>query len=142
VIGGRPGFLLEDKDQAIALHAKWAEPDDALPVLDASRQTAAGLIDSTHFRILDGDRFLEVAPSSADKGRAAEWFAAQLATGRPLPVYFGDDDKDAAAFDPIRRRGGISIGVTSRFALPTADVHLPSHAAVRDWLRSILSAAG
>ena len=69
----RSGFLLEDKGLAIALHARWADPTEADTILNAARVTATQTISSDYFRILGGDRFLEVAPAAAHKGHTVEW---------------------------------------------------------------------
>ncbi len=89
-------------------------------------------------RILGGDRFLEVAPAIAHKGRAIEWLLAQLPWPQALAVGFGDDDKDAEAFTVLRERGGLPIAVGLRYALPEAVGWLASPEDVRQWLRSVL----
>lgn len=138
---GRAGFLLEDKGLAIALHARWAEPAAAGLVLEAARATAARLLPPTQFRILGGDRFLEAAPVAAHKGQAVDWLLSQLHDPGALPVYFGDDDKDEEAFVVVRRRGGIPIGVGTRFPLESALARLPSPEVAREWLRGFLESA-
>ncbi|WP_376792471.1 trehalose-phosphatase [Thermoflexus sp.] len=135
---GRSGFLLEDKGLAIALHARWAEPAEADLVLEAARAVVMPLLLPHHFRILTGDRFLEVAPAAAHKGQAVDWVLDQIRNPNALPVYFGDDDKDEEAFAVVRRRGGIPIGVGERFPLRSALGHLPSPEDVRVWLRRFL----
>src|SRR5512140_1779877 len=73
LVGGLPGFLLEDKGQALALHARWADAGQARRVLAAARQVAEQIIDPGAFRMLDGERYFEVAPIAADKGATVEW---------------------------------------------------------------------
>lgn len=136
--GGLPGFLLEDKGQALALHARWAEAEQAEHVLAAARDVATDLIDMQAFRILDGDRYVEVAPLSADKGETVDWLLDQFPIERDLPLAFGDDNKDDAAFDAVHRRRGWAIGVGHRYPLPAADVRLESYEEVRSWLRAFL----
>lgn len=135
---GRGGFLLEDKGLAIALHARWAEPVEAGLVLETARAAAKLLLPSAQFRILGGDRFLEAAPSAAHKGQTVDWLLDQSHASGALPIYFGDDDKDEEAFAVILRRGGIPIGVGTRFPLTLALEHLPSPEVVREWLRKFL----
>ncbi len=136
--GGLSGFVLEDKGQALALHARWAEPEQARHVLAAARELATDLMDVQAFRILDGDRYIEVAPLSADKGETVAWLLDQFPIERDLPVVFGDDNKDDAAFDAVHRHGGWAIGVDHRYPLPGADVRLESSDEVRRWLRAFL----
>lgn len=137
---GLEGFLLEDKGQALALHARWARAEDAQRVLEAARSRAVHLLDKQVFRILDGDRYLEVAPAAADKGDTVDWLLEHYPLPRDLPVGFGDDNKDEAAFAAIQRHGGFAIGVGDRYELPNVDARLDSPEQVREWLRAFLSA--
>ncbi len=136
--GGREGFLIEDKGDALALHARWAEAMQAKHVLDAARSQALEIIHLQDLRILDGDRYVEVAPANADKGRAVDWLLTHYPIPGDLPVGFGDDNKDEAAFAAIQRLGGYAIGVGHRYELPNVDVRVESPEDVRDWLRAFL----
>lgn len=135
----RDGFLLEDKGCAIALHARWAKKEDANQVIEAARRKALELVDPKKFRLLDGNRFLEVAPISANKGLAVNWILSNEHYDHDLPVYFGDDNKDQEAFEVIRQWGGFSIGVGNNYPLINADVHLTSPDEVRTWLKAFIS---
>lgn len=136
--GGLQGFLLEDKGQAIALHARWADAEPARRVLAAARTQATDIIDTQTFRILDGDRYIEVAPVSADKGETVDWLLSHYPIARDLPVGFGDDNKDEAAFAVIRRRGGFAVGVGYRYELPDVDARVDSPEQARKWMRTFL----
>jgi trehalose 6-phosphate phosphatase len=136
--GGLPGFLLEDKGQALALHARWADAEQAAHVLAAARALATDLVDVRSFRLLDGDRYIEVAPQSADKGETVGWVLDHYPIQRDLPVAFGDDNKDDAAFDAVHGRGGLAVGVGHRYPLPGADARLESPEEARGWLASFL----
>jgi trehalose 6-phosphate phosphatase len=135
---GAKGFLVEDKGLAVALHARWAEAEQARRVMEAARSLATDLIDPRAYRILDGDRFLEIAPATADKGDTVDWLLSQYPIPRDLPVAFGDDNKDEAAFAAVQRRGGYAIGVGHRYPLPEADERLESPEEVRLWLRELI----
>jgi trehalose 6-phosphate synthase/phosphatase len=139
LIAGRSGFFLEDKGLAVALHARFADPADADFVLPRARAKAEQISSPDHFRLLGGDRFLEVAPAMAHKGRAVEWLLDHEAAPDALPVYFGDDDKDEEAFAVIRRRGGIAIVVGQRQLSSPATERLPSPIEVREWLRLLVA---
>ncbi len=91
--------------------------------------------------MIDGHRFIEVAPLAADKARAVNRLLPEDETLGILAVYFGDDDKDEDAFPAIHRRGGLCIGVGDRYPLALSDEHLASSDVVRDWLRKIIIAA-
>jgi trehalose 6-phosphate phosphatase len=138
--GGLEGFLIEDKGEAVALHARWAEAMQAKHILDTARKQALEIIHAQDLRILDGDRYVEVAPASADKGRAVDWLLTHYPIERDLPLGFGDDNKDEAAFAAIQQAGGYGVGVGHRYELPNVDVRLESPEQVRDWLRSFLAA--
>jgi trehalose 6-phosphate phosphatase len=138
---GLEGFLIEDKGEALALHARWAEAMQAKHILDAARSQALEIIHSQDLRILDGDRYVEVAPASADKGRAVDWLLTHHPIDRDLPVGFGDDNKDEAAFVVIQNYGGYAIGVGHRYELPGVDTHIEGPEQTREWLRSFLDAA-
>ena len=138
---GMEGFLIEDKGEALALHARWAESMQAKHILDAARSRALELIRSQDLRILDGDRYVEVAPAGADKGRAVDWLLTHYPIAKDLPVGFGDDNKDEAAFAVIQSYGGYAIGIGSRYELPNVDARVDSPEDVRDWLRSFIEAA-
>ncbi len=136
--GGLQGFLLEDKGQAIALHARWADGEQAKQVLRAARSQASDIVDTQSFRILDGDRYIEVAPAAADKGETVDWLLSHYPVPRDLPVGFGDDNKDEAAFAVIQHRGGFAVGVGYRYELPAVDSRVDSPHQARDWLRALL----
>jgi trehalose 6-phosphate phosphatase len=137
--GGLDGFLLEDKGKAVALHARWADAQQASDVLAAARALATDLIDIHSFRILDGDRYLEVAPLTANKGETVDWLLKQYPIPLDLPVGFGDDNKDDASFVAIRRLGGLAIGVGHRYPLPGVDARVESPKIVRAWLHSFVN---
>jgi trehalose 6-phosphate phosphatase len=139
--GGLEGFLIEDKGEALALHARWAEAMQAKHILEAARSQALEIIHAHDLRILDGDRYVEVAPANADKGRAVDWLLTHYPVDRDLPVGFGDDNKDEAAFAVIQQLGGYAIGVGHRYELPNVDARLDGPAQTRAWLHSFLTAA-
>ena len=133
------GFLLEDKGRAVALHARWANEQQATETLAAARAMAAASLDPHAFRLLDGDRYIEVAPATANKGDFVDWFLSRFPVASDLPIAFGDDNKDEAAFAAVQGRGGLAIGVGHRYALPDVDERVESPQVVRQWLRSLLT---
>ena len=135
----RFGFFLEDKGLAVALHARFADPVDADFVLPRARSEAMKIVSSDHFRLLGGDRFLEVAPALANKGQTVDWLLDHETFPDALSVYFGDDDKDEEAFAAIRQRGGITIVVGQRQLSSQATERLPSPTQVREWLQFLLA---
>jgi trehalose 6-phosphate synthase/phosphatase len=140
--GDRKGFLIEDKGMAVALHARFAGPEDAQSVLEGARTKAAAMIRGKGLRLLGGDRFLEAAPANANKRWAVDWMLDQFGGPDPLTVYFGDDDKDEDAFSTILHRGGLPIVVGSRQPDTRASIRLHSPQNVREWLAALLPGVG
>ena len=140
LIDGRSGFLLEDKGMAVALHSRLANAAEA-DIVVPQAQAVVTQMASPEFRVLSGDRFLEIAPAVAHKGETVNWFLEHIPFANALPIYFGDDDKDEEAFAVIRKHDGIPILVGARQPDTVALVRLPSPVEARVWLRAILDAA-
>ncbi len=157
LLKGRPGFYLEDKDWALAIHAGKAPAAEAEQVLhphaggvhtarefldfevQARRGDLQRLDHTTHgFRLLGGHQFLELAPRAAHKGLAVGWVLDNQSPADAFPVYIGDDDKDEEAFEVIAARGGAEIKVGAESQPTRAQYHLPNPAAVRAWLKSLI----
>ena len=130
----RKGFYLEDKGWSLAIHARRAQPEAARVVLAAAQETAEELAASTSFRVLGGDRFLEIAPELAHKGEAVRYLLETNPWPGAMLLFIGDDDKDEEAFGEIQDRGGVAIRVCRRPCQSQADGQLKSPQAVRRWL--------
>jgi len=137
LLTGREGFYLEDKDWALALHAKFATDDEAEYVLARARQILDDEIHSKNFRILGGDKFLEIGPWLAHKGETIAYLLDSFGEPNMLLVYIGDDDKDEEAFSVIHEHGGTAIVVASEPRPTQADYRLESPQAVRRWLSDL-----
>ena len=143
LVTGQAGFFLEDKGWTVALHARFAPERDAERVLVLARSSAAEAIQSAAgaFRLMEGWRFLEAAPTLADKGQSVTfllrefpWLGAQL-------LYIGDDDRDRAAFQVVHGLGGAAVWVQGdgRRRMPAeADYALASPSDVRRWLGRLI----
>ncbi len=137
LIAEREGFFLEDKDWALAIHARLAGRDEAEMVLEAARRAATLTARSGPFRLLGGHRFLEIAPRLAHKGRTVGYLLDTYPWPEAFPVYVGDDDKDEEAFGTIRMRGGIAIVVAEEPRTTQAGCRLESPPAVHRWLEAL-----
>ena len=136
LLAGKRGFFLEDKQWALAIHARWADDDEANTVLEAARRLARRRMPTDEFRMLAGRRFFEVAPAMANKGDAVAFILDEFPWPGSIPLYIGDDDKDLEAFPVIHARGGFACLVGD--VVPgQADFSLSSPAAVRSWLRKL-----
>ena len=141
LIEGRRGFFLEDKGWTLALHARFAEDEEANRLLLRAVKTLDLFPLSDDVNVLTGHKFLEIAPRLARKREAVR----HLLDGYPLPgarlLYIGDDDKDEDAFPVIHDHKGIAVKVRqpSQRALPTrADFCFETPLETRRWLESLL----
>jgi trehalose 6-phosphate phosphatase len=139
LIAGRQGFYLEDKGPALALHARFADEQEAELIMNETQQLLRQECDTETFQILESQRFLEICPIQAEKGQTVAYLLDRYPWPGSLPVYIGDDEKDESAFRVINERGGISIHVGPNSKDSLAQCRLASPAAVRDWLRQNLS---
>ncbi len=138
----RDGFFLEDKDWALAIHARYAADDEAEEVLEEAREIARSSIqeavNSDSFRILGGHKFLEVGPVLAHKGRTVQHLLDRYPWPDALALYIGDDDKDEEAFGVIHAHGGLAIKVCDKPRDTEADGWLESPEEARRWLATLL----
>ncbi|MFQ6058474.1 MAG: trehalose-phosphatase [Anaerolineae bacterium] len=137
LITGRGGFFLEDKGWTLALHARFADDDEAERVLAAARRMATEVMSWRLFRLLGGHKFLEISPKLAHKGQTVDYLLNRYPWPGALPLYLGDDDKDEEAFGVIKTRGGIAILVAPEPRDTRADCRLESPQAVRHWLETL-----
>jgi trehalose 6-phosphate phosphatase len=143
LIGKRQGFFLEDKGWALALHARFADDDEADRVIAQARHLADAAMhraDPEWFRLLGGHKFLEIGPRLAHKGLAVAYLLDHYPWPGALPLYLGDDDKDEEAFGVVQARGGIAVVVASQPRETEADLRLESPQAARGWLKDLLHA--
>ncbi len=102
------GFVLEDKEVALALHYRNVEPELGR---DICRQLEYFVTHMIHgLRVLHGDMVVEVIPSNAGgKGFAVNHLLGQLKDRTLMPVFFGNDPSDEEAFFAVRRGAGATI---------------------------------
>jgi len=139
LITGREGFYLEDKGWALALHARFADDEEAEEVLADARSMATEAATSSLFCLLGGHKFLEIGPRLAHKGQTVDYLLDRYPWPGALPLYLGDDDKDEEAFGVIKARGGIAILVAPEPRNTKADCRLESPQAVHHWLATLLT---
>lgn len=137
LLAAHAGFYLEDKGWSLAMHAKNAEPaiaDQLLPVARRHAESRLARRLPSRFRILGGDRFLEIGPTLAHKGKTVAFLLQDCPWPGALPVYLGDDDKDEEAFRVIRDAGGAPLLVAPMPRESAACCRLESPQAARRWL--------
>ena len=139
LIANHIDFYLEDKGWSLALHARYADDQEAGQLLAEARNMAAREIDLPLFRILGGHKFLEASPKAANKGETIRFLLDQYPPNERLPIYIGDDDKDEEAFQAVKQSAGIPILVTDEPRKSHAELLIPTPHEVIKFLKSILS---
>jgi trehalose 6-phosphate phosphatase len=107
----RTGVLLEDKGTTVALHTRLAPQfgGEATALVQALRDR-----DPERWRIRPGHHVVEIGLGGADKGTALQHFAALVPFAGRIPVMFGDDVTDDAAFAATKDLGGFAVAVGPR----------------------------
>ncbi len=137
IISDRAGFLIEDKGWTLALHARFAHEVVARQVLSAAYASLVELAATGEFRVLQGQRFLEICPAIAHKGRTVDYVLDRFAWPGALPLYLGDDAQDEEAFAAIKDRHGVALLVAALQRSTLADAQLASPQAARTWLSQL-----
>lgn len=138
LVQDRPGFYLEDKGCALALHARFVSLHEADETLRAARAEIEHLQPGPQFHIHLGDRFLEIAPADASKARAVAEIMDRFTPAGAMAIYAGDDEMDEEAFAEVKRRGGMSLRVASQSVSTQADLRLENYRQVRAWLARLI----
>jgi trehalose 6-phosphate phosphatase len=140
LIAGRQNFFLEDKRFSVALHARLVEDDEASKVITRAAEVARQVVGKGTFRILGGFKFLEIAPTIAEKGQSVSTLLKRFPFPGSRIIYLGDDDKDEDAFEVVIKNGGIPILVAEQDRLTKATLRLRNPAEVRLWLSTLAGA--
>ena len=106
----KDGFVIEDKQVAIAMHYRTVDPAIAAARRAALRSFADSKAQS--LRILEGNKVDELLPRGVGgKGRAIRRLLDDLGKPAPWAIYFGDDTTDEDAFRELRDDGvGVLVG--------------------------------
>lgn len=98
----RAGFLVEDKELALALHYRNADPASARVVCGRFRDFLAS--EAKSLRAGAGKMVIEALPRKASKAHAVR-LLCDLVGESFAPVYFGDDVTDEDAFRELEQNG-------------------------------------
>lgn len=129
----RPGLLLEDKGNSLALHFRQA-PQFAAEVSKEMQAVLEGL--GSEFTLQEGKMVCEIRHSGHDKGLAIAEFMAETPFCGRTPVFIGDDLTDEHGFGVINQLGGYAIKVGDGPSV--APWRLRDTGAVRDWLAALV----
>jgi trehalose 6-phosphate phosphatase len=91
------------------------------------------------FRLLEGDKVLEIKPTNCTKGTAIDAFLTEAPFAGRTPVFIGDDITDQDGFFAVEHHRGMAIAVGNRVQ---ARWKLADPQAARGWVRRLISAGG
>lgn len=127
---GRTGVLVEEKPFGVAIHYREA-PDEERACL----RFAESLAFSDDIEMLHGKMVVELRMPGADKGAAISAFMKHAPMAGTIPLVFGDDVTDEAAFAMARTLGGHGVLVGDERP-SAARYRLPSVTDTLDWLEA------
>ncbi len=130
-----PGLLIEDKGQSIAVHFR-AQPDLAdrvLRRLEDMQAISPGTITLQHGKMVS-----EIRLTGPDKGHAVKRLMAAPPFAGRIPVFFGDDVTDEAAFGAVQAAGGLGVFVGPPGGTTTALARLSGPSEVHDLLHQLV----
>lgn len=131
------GWEVERKPTSVAVHDRRVDDQVRQAVLPAVRKGLERHADRPPgWKVLDGHRVTEFAPSGADKGTALAWLLEHSEHDRA--VVFGDDVTDEDAFAVARDREGLAVLVADEDRPTAATMRLPDPAAVVTTLRALV----
>ena len=118
LICGKDGFVLENKRQALTLHYRLADPQEAAQIVSRVQTMLRRYQrNGVTLELLHGKKVAEIRPVGVNKGKAVAALLQQA--GRSVfPIYVGDDTTDEDAFRILADRG-LSI-LVSNVARPTS----------------------
>jgi trehalose 6-phosphate phosphatase len=134
----KEGFYLEDKGWSLAIHARFADNQQANQVLSSASACVEKMNNKKKFRVLDGEKFLEIGPKTAHKGETVRFLLDRYPFPEAVPVYIGDDDKDEEAFDVVLAAGGYAVQVAREERSSLASARLEDPEAVLNWLNTLI----
>ena len=134
---GIEGAVVEDKGVSVALHDRLVKPKDRSRLRRRALRSLAPWIARGSVGLLRGKRVLEARSSKAwNKGSAVSMLLRQPWARHRVPVYFGDDHTDFAAFSVVHGRG-IAIRIGGRRGVAGEDAWIPHPRnlhSILDWL--------
>ena len=128
-----PGILFEDKGPILTVHYRNAPREFALRVQEAAERALQPFPD--RWQASPGKKIVEIRPQADfDKGKTVKEILNRFPSGKPLPVYLGDDRSDEDAFRVIGSQG-ISVWVGPGVASASAQYFLRDPEEVRGFLQ-------
>ncbi|MBI4586512.1 MAG: bifunctional alpha,alpha-trehalose-phosphate synthase (UDP-forming)/trehalose-phosphatase [Planctomycetes bacterium] len=135
-IRGTPGSFVEEKSAGLAWHYRNADPIFGAAQAKELRLILFGLLSNTPVEVIAGEKVVEVRSQGIHKGSIVSRVLVTQGE-KVLAVAIGDDRTDEELFAALSPD---SIAIHVGFGPSRAPYRLASPAAVRSFLRSILSA--
>jgi trehalose 6-phosphate phosphatase len=126
----RPGILVENKGDSVALHYRAAPQHGEAAWALATRLVAESGPD---LEVLASHMAIDIKSRAVTKGSAIGWFMERAPFFGRVPAFLGDDRTDEAGFAAVNERGGTSIRV-GEAPDSVARFRLRSPAEVLKWL--------
>jgi alpha,alpha-trehalase len=137
-LDGIPGARVERKRFSITAHYRNVKEDDAFRLERAVDAVAAR---HRELRRINGKKVYELLPDiDWNKGKAVLWLleTLDLASGRVLPVFIGDDRTDEDAFRALEKRG-VGILISEQPQVTAASYWLKNPEEVERFLRELIA---
>ena len=131
-IGDRPGFLVENKRFALAIHYRLAEPEAAEEVLASFLRESEKLRRQSGLVLLRGKKILEVRPPGLHKGKPLAWLKNNFPGHHA--VFLGDDTTDEDAFQLLKKENGLGVLISEHPRPSSAALRLKSPFEVQQFL--------
>jgi trehalose 6-phosphate phosphatase len=128
-----PGFSVEDKGHALAIHFRGA-PEQSAAVRTIAEQILADV--GPAYRLMEGSCVIELLPRQASKGNAVRAFMVEAPFKGRRPAFVGDDVTDLEGFQAARDMGGFGIAVGQRV---DAEYRFADVTEVRHWLSAAVA---
>ncbi len=122
MIEGNKGFLVEDKEYALALHFRLVADKLASKVVSKFIDSAWRYVKSGILDICIGKKVVEIRPGGVSKGAAVELLINKFGK-ESFPIYIGDDTTDEDAFRFLSE-SGLTILVTEKLRKTSARYYL------------------
>lgn len=139
-VSTRPGMMIEDKLDSLAIHFRNA-PEAAEDAAIFAAQLLADLGEG--YKLLSGKSVIELQPDSANKGRAVDRFMSEAPFRGRRPIFIGDDVTDESGFEAVNALGGQSVRIESGRLFPEthARLRMADPTALRAWLAGLVPAS-
>lgn len=132
-------LYLEDKGWAVALHRMKDTMSKEEPILKTIRKLTEERFLPEGFTLSGNDRFLELAPTKANKTEAVNWILNTLTPPDSMVLYIGDDQKDEEALGFVQKKGGVGIRIAPSQAETQAQFLMQSPQELRNWLTRLVN---